>query len=90
MLQALDAFSLFTIKSLISGIEKDTVAVEQALQNGREQNARISTLILEAAASHDAIMKQIAELRELKTMLAAGTESFKRLRRQSEKQKVYH
>jgi peptidoglycan hydrolase CwlO-like protein len=81
----LDSLSLFNVKALIIGIEKDNAAIEQSLRAQREIHSNISDILTNTDEVYDAIRSQMRELDELKSTLGIEGVSRRRRRRQTEK-----
>lgn len=81
----MDSLSLFNVKALIIGIEKDNAAIEQSLRAQREIHSNISDILTNTDEVYDAIRSQMRELDELKSTLGIEGVSRRRRRRQTEK-----
>lgn len=78
----LDSFSLFTLKALLSGIEKDGSLAEQIINSQEQTQEKIGSLVQNSSKIHDSINTSLDELRDLKALLSATMDATKRARRE--------
>ena len=70
----LDHHTLFSLKALISGIEKDAGTLERSIADQRDQLAEVSQLLEQMSGHRDELNGKVAELEALRSQLPASVE----------------
>lgn len=72
---------MFALKSLISGIEKDSSAIQKTVDSQKEQNKKVQELLDFIDEANRTINSQLAELQEHRFNIMGSSEGKARLRR---------
>ncbi|KAI1731321.1 laminin EGF domain-containing protein [Ditylenchus destructor] len=86
---SLESLSLFALKALINGIDKDSSVREKNISAIQEKLTNISELVQSIQDYNETINRHVLELSELKSLVSTKTDRRRRMRRDVEKNKFH-